>query len=370
MRILLIHSEAKYFAGAEAMLIYFLEGLVSVKCEAVVAVAKESKLARLIPSQLEQIRIPDNHTFSISCLIQQMTYLVQYHRVRPFDLVHGWAARDWELTSLFGRRTRRPTVGTLHDHPKARFISWKRRCLMRWCARWGLHKVACVSEAVRSACLLAGYPGYKLDVIHNGLPTGPLNRNKQTNSHFRFGFLGTFSERKGFHMLFAIVAELARLTDAPWELHVAGSPQDPPGEKILSQIHERYSQTVWWTRIHWPGWIETPTEFLKSLDLLIVPSVEFDPFPTVLLEAASVGVPAMATDVGGVPEIVDHEGTGWLFDPGDSRAAAQILRRAVEHPECCRRLGAQAMAKAIKQFTVGKMVAQYLNLYSTLFTDV
>ncbi len=354
MRLLLIHPEARYFSGAEKMLLYFLEGLASARCDTVVAVAKGSKLAGLISDPIETTWLD----------------LVRQDRVKRFDIIHGWAARDWELAALLGRLIRRPTVGTLHDHPQARFISLKRRLLMRWSARWGLDKLVCVSEAVRLACLVAGYPKGKLQVVHNGLPECSAVRPPRATTVFRLGFLGAFSERKGLQLLFAIVSELSNLTTQPWELHLAGEAQEDAGRNLVEQIRQRFSKESWWPKVHWQGWVAEPLHFLRTLDLLVVPSSEFDPFPTVLLEAGQVGVPVLAANIGGVSEIVVDGETGLLFDPEFPRAAADKVARLMEESEILDTMSERAMMKTNQEFSVGKMVANYSKIYCTLATNV
>ena len=366
MRLLLIHPEARYFVGAETMLLYYLEGLMSARSEVAVAVAKEGTFASRIPNHVEKIQIHDNGVFSMICLRRQLADLVRQHRVGQFDIIHGWAARDWELTALLGKLIRRPTVGTLHDHPQARFISLERRLLMRWSARWGLDRVVCVSEAVRLACLAVSYPKGKLQVVHNGLPDCSAVRPPRTTAVFRVGFLGAFSERKGLQLLFAIVSELSNLTSRPWELYLAGEAQEVAGRNLVEQIHQRFSRESWWSKVHWQGWVTEPRQFLRTLNLLVVPSSEFDPFPTVLLEAGQLGVPVLAANVGGVSEIVAERETGLLFDPDDPRAAAGKLARLMEEPEILDKMSERAIRKTNHEFSVGKMVAEYGKVYSTL----
>ena len=366
MRLLLIHPEAGCVAGAETMLLYYLEGLMSAHGEVAVAVAKEGTFAGCIPNRVEQIQITDNVAFSIAGLRRQIAVLTRQHRRKPFDIIHGWAARDWELAALLGHWVRRPTVGTLHDHPQARFISSKRRFLMQWSARCGLQKVVCVSEAVRLACLAASYPKDKLQVVRNGLPDSTAVRPSRSTAVFRIGFLGAFSERKGLRLLFTIVSELAKFTARPWELHLAGEAHEEVGRKLVEQIRERFSREAWWPGVHWHGWVKEPRQFLGTLDLLVVPSSEFDPFPTVLLEAAQVGVPVLAANVGGVPEIVAEGETGLLFDPDDSRSAAGKLAQLMSASATLDKMSQRAIKKAHQEFSVGKMVAEYGKVYSTL----
>ena len=78
------------------------------------------------------------------------------------------------------------------------------------------------------------------------------------------------------------------------------------------------------------------------------------------------GVPVLAANVGGVSEIVAEGETGLLFDPEDPRAAAGRLAPLMEETEIRDRMSRRAVMKANQEFTVGKMVAQYGKVYSTL----
>src|SRR5207237_4940979 len=129
----------------------------------------------------------------------------------------------------------------------------------------------------------------------------------------RLGFLGVFSERKGVQDLFLMLDELARFNPVPWQAILAGEAQNVAGEQLLAGIREQFSMKPWWPRVEWSGWVDKPIEFLKSVDLLIVPSSQFDPFPTVLLEAGTAGTPVLAAKVGGVEERVVPDQPGRLF---------------------------------------------------------
>jgi glycosyltransferase involved in cell wall biosynthesis len=370
MRILIIHNEARYFAGAEKVLGYYLEGWPARGEEVAAALVPDARVLEVIPPSVRRIWIPEKQQFSILKLCRQATALLRARRDYPFDLVHGWTARDWELTSLVGWLSRRPALGTLHDHPRSRFISPTRQRLMRGCGRLGLSRVICVSDAVRRACLAAGYDERNLMVIHNGLPYRVTTRLPRSEAPWRLGFLGAFSERKGLRTLFTIIDHLARQTDQPWELHLAGEAQDVDGRQLMDQLGRQFGAASWWAEVHWHGWVKEPHRFLTALDLLVVPSSEFDPLPTVLLEAAQTGVAVFAANVGGVGEIVLDGETGLLFDPGDPATAATRLARLLKEPETCRKMASGAALRARREFEVGKMVAEYLKLYSTLTPHV
>jgi glycosyltransferase involved in cell wall biosynthesis len=369
MRILIIHPENRGVAGAEKVLGYFLTELVESDFQVAVAVVPGSRMAKLLPPKAMPVWIEPNDAFSLGALWRQAQTLKRKRAEFPFDVIHGWAARDWELASLTGWLCRCPTLGTLHDHPDAPFLSGKRRRLMRLCARLGLKKVSCVSAAVQHACVKASYPVHKLTIVHNGLPAISDSPVERSPGSFRIGFLGAFSERKGLRDFFKIADGLAD-NGGPWELHLAGNAQDEGGERLLAELRAAYESKNWWRHVHWHGWVESPRNFLGTLDLLIVPSSEFDPFPTVLLEAGQTGVPVLAARVGGVPEIVADGQTGWLFEPGDVKSAVQILKSAMAQDGLRQQMSRQAIERIKKEFSAMKMVAEFSRIYSTLLTNV
>ncbi|MGH7950736.1 MAG: glycosyltransferase family 4 protein [Limisphaerales bacterium] len=370
MNILIIHPENKYVGGAEKMLEYFLTEFVESDCRVTVAVSPGSRMAKLLPPKAIPIWIEPNDSFSLGAFWRQAQTLKRARTEFPFDLIHGWAARDWELASLAGWRCGCPAIGTLHDHPTATYISAKRRRLMRWCANHGLKKIICVSTAVQEACVKAGYSQRKLTTVHNGLPDVANLPAARGESPFRIGFLGAFSEFKGLRDLFQIADELAKINPVPLELHLAGSAQNESGERLLAELRARYESKNWWQHVHWHGWVESPRDFVRTLDLLVMPSREFETFGLVLVEAGQAGVPVLASRVGGVPEIVLEGQTGWLFEPGNVSQAIAILSQMISQPDLARQMGHHAMERIKKEFSATKMVAEYRRIYFNLRTNV
>jgi len=371
MRLLIVHPEARFFAGAEKMLGHFLTGLLAADHQVTLAVAPGSRTAGVVPAGCAVVPVPENGRFSLITLGRTLAILRRAHAQTPFAVVHGWGSRDWELAGLAGRLLGRPALGTLHDHPLASFITGSRRRLMRLAARRGLQRVVCVSEAVRLACVAAGYPVERLAVVRNGLPpAAPLQRSWRTAGRLRLGFLGAFSERKGLRGFFAALAMFAARTSQPWELHLAGEAQDAGGHKMLADLRRQHAAEPWWPQVHWHGWMDTPARLLGLVDVLVVPSSEFDPFPTVLLEAGQAGVPVLAARVGGVAEIIVPGETGWLFEPGDwSGAAAKLEWLAGQSATEFARCGQLTFRRQATDFTLEKMSAQYGEIFSRLTTN-
>jgi glycosyltransferase involved in cell wall biosynthesis len=100
-------------------------------------------------------------------------------------------------------------------------------------------------------------------------------------------------------------------------------------------------------------------ELLHSADVLVAPSVptkrgKREGIPVALMEAMSGGVPVVASDLSGIPELVENEATGLLVPPRDARALADALRRLHDDPSFRRRLGLAGREKVVREFDVRK----------------
>jgi glycosyltransferase involved in cell wall biosynthesis len=98
-------------------------------------------------------------------------------------------------------------------------------------------------------------------------------------------------------------------------------------------------------RVRFEGWRarDEVASYLAKADVLVAPSaptkIEREGIPVVLMEAMATGLPVVASDLSGIPELVRHDETGLLVPPGDPAALAAALRRLVEDPELRARLG-------------------------------
>lgn len=398
MKLLLLDTEVTYYAGAQVVLQYYLEGLLRHGLSPTVGLVSGSPLDRRLPLRFPRLFLTDNQRFRLGGLLDQGSEVAAYCRKERPNCIHGWTARSWELAALAGMTVKLPAIGTLHDHPEAPFISGARQWLMRTCANHRLSQVCCVSRAVLQACLAAEYSRDKLMVAYNGLPGIPeslperLAHTRITTPHVhsesvmgldadtasskqtagatpvKLGFLGAFSRRKGIHGLLAVADALAQQTAQPesWEIHIAGDAQDAVGRSMVDELKQRYAGAVWWPRIHWHGWLDNPADFLRGLDILLLCSTEFDPLPTVILEAAAQGTPTLAADVGGVAELVQHGKTGWLYPPNDWETAARICAELIAQQSSLGDFGKNAWEHLREHFSVEQMVMRYLEVYAAV----
>jgi glycosyltransferase involved in cell wall biosynthesis len=86
----------------------------------------------------------------------------------------------------------------------------------------------------------------------------------------------------------------------------------------------------------------------------------------VILEAMAEGLPVVATNVGGIPEIVGHEGTGYIVNPGNSIELRAAVRKLILSPHLRSHLGNAGRARAEGEFSIKKMVANVTDIYEAV----
>jgi glycosyltransferase involved in cell wall biosynthesis len=106
------------------------------------------------------------------------------------------------------------------------------------------------------------------------------------------------------------------------------------------------------------GVVEDIRAHLASLDVLVLPSI-LDGRPVVVLEALALGVPVIASRVGGLPALVRDGETGFLVEPGDNHEIARHLQRLASDPEELERLQRSARAFAESDLDAEVMNAGY-----------
>jgi glycosyltransferase involved in cell wall biosynthesis len=157
-------------------------------------------------------------------------------------------------------------------------------------------------------------------VLHNGFPDldGGVTL-PPADGRLEVLLASRWSSWKG-HREFLLAWQRAACTDA--HLTIVGGP--PPGGEgvdvvgLVAALALRQSVTVLPER-------GDVTDLIRAAHLVVVPSIKADPLPTIAIEAARAGRSVLASDSGGLPEIVS-ECSGWLARPGDVEAWANALR--------------------------------------------
>ena len=108
--------------------------------------------------------------------------------------------------------------------------------------------------------------------------------------------------------------------------------------------------------------LPNPARCLKAFDIFVLPSLK-EGLPYVLMEAGLAGIPIIATNVGGIPEIVEDGVSGILINPASADELAKAIKKLIENPDLCRELSAATREKILREFSFEKMLAETIKLY-------
>ena len=151
-----------------------------------------------------------------------------------------------------------------------------------------------------------------------------------TNSHL-IAIVASYDHRKGHHLLFEAVAQLKpRFPQA--RILVFGEGSSAQSARIRSLISQHQLEDI----VVLCGFRQDVTRYLGAADLFVLPTLSYESLPMVIIEAMAMGVPVIASDVGGIPELIEDGVTGRLLPPGDISALIGAIEQAIEQPELAR----------------------------------
>jgi glycosyltransferase involved in cell wall biosynthesis len=113
------------------------------------------------------------------------------------------------------------------------------------------------------------------------------------------------------------------------------------------------------------GRVDNVPEYLRAADLFVLPSLQ-EGLPNSLLEAMASGVPAVATRIGGVTDVVEGGKTALLVEPGHPQGLAESLRAMLVDPSLRERLGRAALETIGRSFGLESRSRRYQDLYRFL----
>ncbi len=104
-------------------------------------------------------------------------------------------------------------------------------------------------------------------------------------------------------------------------------------------------------------------EFYRSARILVLPSIWYEGFPVILVEAMVYGKPVITSRIGGMPEIVDDRITGLLFESGNSDDLAEKVRHLWNRSDLCRKMGQAGRKKAFREYSPEKYYERLMTVY-------
>jgi len=301
--------------------------------------------------------------------------LVSLFKREQFDIVHTHLTHATFIGWIAIRIAGKPRFITSHHYTNDIFrnsdITPSRRFAARLCNYAARHadQVIAVSEAVKKDLLTDGCEATKIKVIHNGIDLAAFDkRYEQTSGDLAqqwqgghvLATVGSLTERKGHHI--AIRAMKRILQQFPEAvLLIVGS-----GELRKSLGDLAYQLNIS-ENIFFLGFQSNVPSNLKLCDLYVHPALQ-EPFGIAVLEAMAARKCVIATNVGGVPEIIVDRKTGFLIAPDDPDLLADSVCQALSDPSGATQMGLAGRQRVVN-FDIKNVVAAYQEIYATHFRE-
>jgi glycosyltransferase involved in cell wall biosynthesis len=224
--------------------------------------------------------------------------------------------------------------------------------------------VATISDHNRR--LLAEYaPLEKIEVVHCGIDLDRYPVRATPPSPFEIVSVASLQPYKGIECLIRACAHLRTLTDAPFRCRVAGGGElERPLRRLITELG--LGDCV---ELLGPQTEEVVAALLQQAHCFALPSTvepngKMDGLPVALMEALAVGLPVVASDLSGIPELIEDGVSGLLVPPADPDALAAALAAVQAEPERAAELGRAGRARVEAGFTSERSAAQLAVLFA------
>jgi len=353
MRVLQIYRDLGW-GGIQNHVLSLSQGLIDTGVEVVFAGPCDSWLTiNLKALGVECLHLPIRGLYDLRSHIR-LGRLIRAHGI---DILHSHGRRATFYAANASRLTSTPHVASAHSTN-----SWKSF------TRPG--RVIAISNAVHEALVAHGVNSEQLRTVYHGAfdldRMAPLSRNdrrKQLNladTDIAIAMSGRFIRDKGHDLLIKAVHRLGKRA-ANTHLFLIGADKS----QWCGQLHALIASLRLADNVRLIPYQEDVLPWLVAMDIMVVPSRR-EGLSLSLLEAASCGLAIIGSEVGGIPEVIDDDVTGLLFQSDDIDGLARCVDALTNDQERRRRLGNGAVLLVKKKFSVASMTRNTKSVYSEI----
>jgi glycosyltransferase involved in cell wall biosynthesis len=310
------------------------------------------------------LELNQHHAYDLPVLLT----LVNYIRRHPIDIIQTHLLASDVKGRMAGFLTRRPVVSTIHNarvdlDREPRHQQW----MERWSARLWCRRLIIVSALLRDETAeWFGVPRSRVIAIPNGIDTdrfrpapgfdpGAVKQALLGGDYPMVTNVARLMPQKAQHVL---VEAAALLAAGHPEARFALVGDGPLRDEIVQLAAARGVSD----RLVLTGIRTDIPQILAASDVFVLSS-QWEGMPLSLLEAMAAGAPAVATNVGGVGQVLQDGVTGLLVPPGDPPALAAAIAACLDAPEQARQRAAAAQATIVQTYGMRAMIRKWEAVY-------
>lgn len=299
-------------------------------------------------------------------VLQQVADIIQRYRV---SIVHAHEFRSDAIALLCARRGLRHVTtvhGWIANDIKGRIYRALDKLIVR-----GFDRVVVVSERIKRQLRQWGVPAGKLVVVPNALMIHEYRPNRADRvlrdelgigaEEIVIANIGRLSAEKGQDLFLRAASLLAAQHRSLRFLLIGIGPEEGPLRRLATELGID-------DRVMFVGYRNDMKRAYNSIDL-VVQSSHTEGMPNVVLEALLMGVPVIATDVGGTGEIMEHERSGVLIPPGEVAALATQMQAFLAERARFAEMARAGGERVRRDFDSLKRIERMKRLYRQLLTE-
>jgi glycosyltransferase involved in cell wall biosynthesis len=359
---------ARTWRGGQNQVLLTVNGLRAIGQRAALVAHPDGELRRRAAEGLELVPLAPRTEMDLTAAWRLSRVL---RRLNP-DVIHAHDPHGVAMASL----ALSVTAGATKDRPLPPLVAARRvdfHLKGNSFSRWKYRQVDCfiaASEAIRQMLIGDGVPAAQTATVHEGIDVEHVVAAPPVNVHEAFwlphhapvvGNVAALVPHKG-HRYLIDAAHLAvqEIPDARFIILGEGELR----EHLERQVRDHHLEK----HVLLPGFRTDVLGCIKGFDLFVMSSVT-EGLGTSLLDAMACARPIVATEAGGIPEIVEHGINGWLVPPRDAHALAAAIVGTLRDQPLRDRMGRAGFDRVNERFTVERMVRQTAAVYQRLVAE-
>jgi glycosyltransferase involved in cell wall biosynthesis len=281
------------------------------------------------------------------------------------SLVRCWSILRRLKPDILAFNTPQPilicNLASRFSHVRARIIfrrvnfPLRKNLITRLKYSWGIDYIVAISESIGSQLRAGGVPASRIRTIYEGIDLDLYRGDRSPISHRSgqprvVGTVAYLSREKGFYFL---VEAAALIPDAVSKMRFVVVGDGECRSELEAQVRKRGLQGCF----EFTGFQDAPAEYLDRFDIFVLPSLS-EGLSSSILSAMASSLPVVATEVGGIPELIRHGHNGVLVPPGNAAALAAALQDLFDHPEKAANMGRMGRELLEERFTLERKILE------------
>ena len=228
---------------------------------------------------------------------------------------------------------------------------------------WGIDCIVAISESIRLQLQVCGIPASKIRTIYEGMDLSLYPRRthlkpRNPDEPVVVGTVAHLSREKGLDYL---VEAASRIPEVHKRLRFIIVGNGDCRQELESHVRGKGLTDVF----HFAGFHPDISPYMKSFDVFALPSLS-EGLSSAILEAMAASLPIVATEVGGIPELVTNGDNGLLVAPADPEALAKAIQHLMDDPLESLRMGQRGRSRMEERFTLERKIQETEDLCSLL----